>query len=478
MTLSIRTRLLVWVLGGMALLLAAFAVVAYEVLSLALVGSFDAVLASTARTVTAAVEQTHGEVTADFAETDLSDFQRTDRPDAFQIWLDDGSTLASSRPAGATGLSPFSGQEGELLFRVVSLPAGRPGRAVGLRFVPTIDDEEGAPPVPRSATLVVARGTEDLNAQLGLLWWLLTAGAGTTMILSLVVGAIAVRHGLRPLDRLAKHIAAIRHDDLGAPVVADRMPAELAPLVDRLNDMLNRLQRAFQRERTFTADAAHELRTPLAGLRSTIEVTLLQRRGAEEYREALAACLHIVLRTQALVDTLLELARLESGRTPARREWVNLGEVVEAAWRAFEDRARDRQLSVERRVGPNLAGNSDRASMMVALGAVFTNAVDFTDTGGRIDIVAGRDGGMIWIETSNSGCELGPGEVDHVFERFWQGDAARSRTGTHYGLGLALAERAVATAGGTTSASVSNRTFTLRLTLQADLGTPECGPAS
>ena len=101
---------------------------------------------------------------------------------------------------------------------------------------------------------------------------------------------------------------------------------------------------------------------------------------------------------------------------------------------------------------------------------MFTNAVDYADTGGRIRIAVERDGGEIRLETSNTGCDLDPDAAAHVFERFWRGDTSRAGAGVHRGLGLALAERAVASAGGTVSARVSDGIFTLRITLPADPG--------
>ena len=320
MTLSIRTRLLVWVVGGMAVLLALFAVGLYAVISRALVASFDDVLASTARVISASVEQTDRELKADIDETDIPEFRRADRPDYFQVWREDGEVLGRSSSLKGASLDRFGGRLGTLVFKPVRLPDGRAGRAVGWLFTPRIDDEAKRPIQPPNAVLVVARGTGALDAEIAFLGWLLAIGTGGTIVLALLVGTVVVRQGLRPLETVAAQIGAIRDDDLTARIPVDRLPVELAPVVQRLNDLLQRLDAAFQRERTFTADAAHELRTPLAGLRSTLEVALTHPRGTAEYREALADCLEIVRHTQALVDSLLALARLDGGRRgyPAR----------------------------------------------------------------------------------------------------------------------------------------------------------------
>jgi signal transduction histidine kinase len=465
MTLSIRTRLLVWVVGGMAVLLALFAVGLYAVISRALVASFDDVLASRARLISASVEQTDRELKADIDETDLPEFRRADRPDFFQVWREDGEVLGRSSSLKGASLDRFGGQLGALVFKPVRLPDGRAGRAVGWMFTPRIDDEAKRAIQPPNAVLVVARGTGALDSEIAFLGWLLAVGTGGTIVLALLVGTVVVRLGLRPLETVAAQIGAIRDDDLAARIPMDRLPVELAPVVQRLNDLLQRLDAAFKRERTFTADAAHELRTPLAGLRSTLEVALTHPRGTAEYREALADCLEIVQHTQALVDSLLALARLDGERGGIRMESLALDQIVDAACRPLAEKAQARNLKVESRVPPDAVCAGDRASLLMALTALLTNAVDYTETGGRIEIDAGRTGRAVELTIANTGCRLADEDLAHVFERFWRGDTSRAGTGVHFGLGLALVQRVVESLGGTAAASAAAGTFTIRLTL-------------
>ena len=465
MTPSIRTRLLLWLVGGMAVLLALFAFVLYEVISRSLVASFDDVLASTARVISASVEQTDQQLRADIDETEIPGFRRAGRPDYFQVWRQAGEVLARSSSLKGASLDRFEGQLGALVFRPVLLPDGRAGRAAALRFTPKIDDEVKDPVQPPNAVVVVARGTVALDSEIAFLQWLLVIGTGGTILLALVVGAVVVRQGLRPLDAVAARIAGIRQGDLSTRIPVDRMPHELAPVVGRLNDLLLRLDEAFRRERTFTADAAHELRTPLAGLRSTLEVALARPRESTEYRQALADCLDIVQHTQALVDSLLALARLEGEQVARKTETLRLDELIDTAWRPLAEKARARNLAVDSRVSPEAVCAADRANLLMILTALLTNAVEYTNTDGRIEIVAGQAGKAVELKIANTGCRLSEGDVRHVFERFWRGDASRTRTGVHCGLGLALVQRAVESLGGTVTASVAGGTFTVRLVL-------------
>jgi two-component system OmpR family sensor kinase len=465
MTPSIRTRLLVRVVGGMAVLLALFAFGLYAVISRALVASFDDVLASTARVISASVEQTDRELKADIDETDIPEFRRADRPDYFQVWREDGEVLGRSSSLKGGSLDRFGGRLGTLVFKPVRLPDGRAGRAVGWMFTPRIDDEAKHPVQPPNAMLVVARGTGALDAEIAFLGWLLAIGTGGTIVLALLVGTVVVRQGLRPLEAVAAQIGAIRDDDLTARIPMYRLPVELAPVVQRLNDLLQRLDAAFQRERTFTADAAHELRTPLAGLRSTLEVALKRPRDTADYRQALADCLEIVQHTEALVDGLLALARLDREHADRRVESLALGQLVDVAWRPLAEKAQARNLKVDSRVSPDAICTGDRASLLMVLTALLANAVDYTETGGRVEIDAVRAGGAVDLTVANTGCRLTDEDVTHVFERFWRGDTSRAGTGVHSGLGLALVKRAVESLGGTAAASAAGGTFTIRLTL-------------
>lgn len=467
---SIRARLVLWIVCGMAILLAVFAVVVYEVMRRSLTDGFDAVLTSTARTVCGFVEQNGKEIKVEIDERQVPEFIRSERPGYFQLWDEHGGVLARSLSIKGEDLGRFEGPPEAPVFRPLRLPDGRAGRAVGLSFVPKTDEDMRESLAPQKITLVVARETAVLDAEIRYLRWLLATATGGTLILALFVGAVVVRHGLSPLDGLAARIAAIGHNDLSAQVPVDRMPAELAPVVGRINDLLRRLEAAFRRERAFTADVAHELRTPLAGMRCTLEVALARPRAGNDYRQAITESLEIIRCTQAMVDNLLGLARLEDGQTALHPESVGISELVDITWKPLADRARTRGISINRSVPAGLACTADRGCLQMILTSLFENAAEYTNEGGRIEVVAGEAGESVEVSIANTGCHLSEEDTRHVFERFWRGDAARSHTGIHCGLGLALVHRAASALGGAVAADVADGTFTVRLTFPAAPG--------
>jgi signal transduction histidine kinase len=462
MTPSIRSRLLFRVISGMAVLLAVLSFVVYGVMYRSLMSDFDDVMVSTARTIATSVEQSDEKIKIEVDEREMPEFRRNDRPDYFQLWRDDGTVLVRSVSLRGADLGIFGGSSAPE-FRTITLPDGRAGRAIGLVIVPRSDEETGSVSRPRSVTLVLARGTAALDSEIRFLRWLFIAATGGSIGLAFLIGTVIVRQGLAPLEELASCIAAIRQDELSTKIPSDGMPVEIVPVAQRLNDLLVRLEEAFRRERTFTADAAHELRTPLAGIRSILEVSLSRPRAGKEYQQAMEECLDIVRHTQVLTDGLLSLARLDAGQTQIHLERVVLADVIASQWQPFADSARARGISVELSGSTDAHCMADRETLHMILGNIFANAVEYTDDGGSIEITSAPAGDTMELTVTNTGCPLSQEEARDVFERFWRGDTSRTKTGTHCGLGLSLVQRAVTSLEGTADASVSDGRFSIRI---------------
>lgn len=470
---SLRSRLLVGMLGGIALLLVLFGFGVYEAIRRALMGEFDSALAATARSLAAAVEHDEGEIEIEFDVRKLPEFDRTERPAYFQFWRTDGTVLRRSPSLGQADLPRSASSTGSPVARALMLPNGRSGRAAEIRFTPRDDEaDKGTESATRAAAgeviLVVGRDTLALEAKLGSLRWLLLLGGAATMTVALLVSLLVARRGLRPLDSLAVRIAGIRTEDLAYRIPTGRMPAEIIPVGEKLNDLLARLEAAFQRERSLTADVAHELRTPLAGVRSTLEVALSRPREAPEYREALSDCLAIAKRMQSMTGNLLTLARLDTGQTPVDREQIHPAERVESCWQEFADRAELRGIGFENAIPAELSCTSNGEALAMVLSSLLDNAVEYADEGGRVRVTGQAASDSVEITVANTGCGLSQDDARRVFDRFWRGDAARTNTGVHYGLGLAVAQRLVQVLGGAVSANVSDTgVFSVQIVLPA-----------
>lgn len=334
---SLRLQLLVGVIGGMTLLLAIFSVTVYGVIRRSLISQFDVSLASSARMLAASVERDENDVELGFDAEQIREFNNVKRPTYYEMWRSDGRVANKSPSLGGNDLTRFEGAVGREIFKTLRLSDGRPGRAVSLRFNPRLADTEGQSrrDAVESApfTLILARSTHDMQEQLEYLRSLLAMASVGTIALSLIVGSLVVGRGLRPLNAFAAQIAAISENNLTARVEGRRVPAEIEPVRSRLNDLLTRLEASFKRERRFAADVAHELRTPLAGMRSTLEVALTRRRAAEEYQASLQDCLEIATSMQAMVNNLLMLTRIDANQVTLRFEPMRPAELMNSCWR-------------------------------------------------------------------------------------------------------------------------------------------------
>jgi two-component system heavy metal sensor histidine kinase CusS len=210
--------------------------------------------------------------------------------------------------------------------------------------------------------------------------------------------------------------------------------------VSRLNDLLGRLEAAFDREKCFTADAAHELRTPLAGIQTALEVCASQPRDVPHYRQVVQSCLKTARQMHGLIDNLLLLARADADRVAVSSEPVDVAQLIRDAWVHFQPIARQRGLHVEMSLSDAVI-DTDRDKLEIIVNNLLANAVQYTDDGGRVGITVTPSNGSLQMQVANTGAPLPPEHCEKVFDRFWRGDVARSSNGGHYGLGLAVCRK-------------------------------------
>jgi two-component system sensor histidine kinase QseC len=476
---SLRLRLLVWTIGGMALLLAAFGAAVYLLAERVATEQFDASLRASIQSLAALVKIEKGKVVVDLEDLDMPVSSRAKRPWYFELW--DGRTVVSrSEALGSQDLPRPEGREEKARCYPAKMPDGRRGRIAVLEFTPGVEPDEGksrhehgekASAASHPMVLALARDTHDMDEDLEALRWLLVGAGAGCILLMLGLAAIVVRQGLRPLDSLARQIAAVREDDLSARIPADPLPTEMKTVATRLNELLQRLEAAFGRERALTADVAHELRTPMAGILSTIEVALSRPRSPAEYQETLCDCREIARQTHGMTENLLALARFEGGQVTLRPEPVRLAELVETLWRPHAPQAQARKITFEIDVPPDLACNTDREILAIVLANLLANAAEYTNDGGRIAVAGRTRDADVQLTFRNTGCTLAAADVSRVLDRFWRGDSARAATGTHCGLGLSLVDRAVQALGGSITVEADGGLFVAAVTLPAGQST-------
>lgn len=441
--MRIRTRLLVGTGAAVALVLAIAGAVVHVLARGSLYAQLDDSIREQAHSLAVLVEEEDGELDTDLSPRTLAG----QRGRYFELIDDGGAIVVRSESLGGKDLEPAELDGPGLAIGDGALPDGSTGRQVTLGFYPRQEHDQDA---PIACTLVVARTTDEAEDSIRRLDTVLAITGAAAVVVCLVLLAWLTGYGLAPVREVAQRIAAIdpaEPDARFAAADAPRVPLELAPIVDRLDDLLRRLAAVVARERELTAEVAHELRTPLAGLRSTIELALSRDREPERYRTALADCLAIVDQTHRMVEALLALAKLDAGTVTARVDPVPLGPVLDDVVALVAARAADRGLTIERAAGDATA-TTDPDRIRVVLQNLVDNAVSHADRGGTVRIAVTTADATAVVRIANTGSRVGGAAVAHVFDRFWRGDSART-AGEHAGLGLALCKKLVELVGGT-----------------------------
>jgi len=258
-----------------------------------------------------------------------------------------------------------------------------------------------------------------------------------TLILSAFVSHRIARRGIRPVEEIAREAGRIRSSTLDRRIATAGLPVEIAALASTFNDMLARLEEAFSRLAQFSADIAHELRTPINTLRGEAEVALGKARTPEEYREVLGSALEEYARVARLIESLLFLARAEDPGTQVRRERLDVPRELQAIREFYEAGAGEKKVALDVQAAPGLSAELDRTLFQRAVGNLTENALAHTGAGGRVTIAASRENGSLRLEVSDDGEGIPPEHLPHVFDRLYRVD--RSRTGSTGGAGLGLA---------------------------------------
>jgi len=244
----------------------------------------------------------------------------------------------------------------------------------------------------------------------------------------------------------ARHITST---NLRERILPDGYPVELASLADTFNQMLDRLEDSFDRISRFSADIAHDLRTPVNNIRGEAEVALARARSAEEYRDVIESCLEETVRLSDLIGDLLFLARAESPLTHLHRETVNVSELLGGVREYYEASATDGGVSLTTMVDPKpVIAELDRTLVQRAVGNLVSNALAHTPPGGTVVIGTNADVSTVRIEVSDTGGGIPAEALPRVFDRFFRVDSSRSQSSGGTGLGLSIVQSIAQLHGG------------------------------
>ena len=267
------------------------------------------------------------------------------------------------------------------------------------------------------------------------------------IVLSALIAATVIKRGLRPLAEMTRSFKRMGPTHLHERVPPTGWPRELQPLAVAFDDMLDRLEDSFTRLSQFSADIAHEIRTPVANIRGEAEVALRRERTPAEYREVIESNVSECERLSGIIDNLLFLARAETAEGHIQRtSFDGRAEIAKIA-AFYETIADEQQIAIECR-GESIVC-ADPLLFTRAVGNLLENSLRFTPAGGRIEISIKNDAAQSTISVSDTGCGIPREHISRIFDRFYRVDSSRSSQGA--GLGLALVKSIAELHGGSAS---------------------------
>jgi heavy metal sensor kinase len=427
MALPIRLRLTAWYFAVLAVVLSAFGIAAYLEMRHSIHRTVDEELVIRAE----GVHQLIARTIARGAEDDL------------QEGLREHTEL---RQGGA--LLQVSDERGNWLYRSpvmidynVPRPAAIPNRAVDFHapHMPLRIWSQKVNVAGETYLIQSAFEMDDFYGALEHFALLLGISIPSLLLCAAAGGYWISSRALAPVDQITQTARTISAQNLSSRLVVPNTGDELQRLSETLNGMLGRLEAAFKQITQFTADASHELRTPVAVMRTRTELSLRKARSAEEYRDVIAEVLAELEKTSHLIEQLMFLARADSGAETLHFAPTNVSEVLREACHQGSALAEAKQIGFQESIsGESVWIQGDASSLRRLFLILIDNAVKYTPPSGQVEVSLHRSNGYAVAEVRDTGIGIAEADLSNVFERFYRADKARTRETGGVGLGLSI----------------------------------------
>ncbi|MBK1875955.1 histidine kinase dimerization/phospho-acceptor domain-containing protein [Pelagicoccus mobilis] len=369
-----------------------------------------------------------GQEEADPLSLILAAFSDRDSGKYFQQWNEDGDVMRRSNSLRGRNLSiPEADSRASEEYEEF-LDDGERVFSRKVRMGPRYDPERG--------TVVFAISCGDLDEQLELFGRKLVGGGVVCCFALSGLLVIASRFALKPVEEIGRRASKLSADSLHERFRVDVLPMELRPIANRLNDLMNRLEDSFVRERRFSSDLAHEIRTPLASILSMAEVAA--KWPDDQSVEGFEEIANVAKKMKSTVNSLLMLARLEGKVGQPERELIGLKGIVSESLRLREALIDERSLKLSVEADEEVEVLADPVLMDSIVSNLLGNALLYAPSGTLVRIIIGGEG--VLLRVLNDAPDLNEDDVQVMFDRLWRHDKARSDD-SHVGLGLSIAKR-------------------------------------
>jgi heavy metal sensor kinase len=457
---SIKFRFTIWYLLVLAVLLIALSAGVYFYLSRSLYHNLDDSLelrSTQLRSIPAILESiSQGEFQEELGEIVI-------------LYFYSGDQLVEVSPRGISIPSNESISQaigGTSSFATVQTSEGERLR---LLAVPINISIPGPPPGIQPAALVIAHSTKQIDQALAGLLRTLIIAVPLALALAAAGGIFLARRALKPVDKIAQTAREIGESDLSQRINVNTKD-ELGRLAATLNEMIGRLEKAFQRQKQFTSDASHELRTPLAVIEAESTLALQKERPSSDYQRSLEIISQESSQMSSLIDQLLTLARADAGKEQWNFTEVNLGKLISNLSADVEVLCKEKGLSLQLGKTKDLVVNGDEARLRELFMNLLDNAISYTPAPGTVSVSFRREGQMAVVAITDTGIGIPAEDIPFIFERFYRVDKSRSRAEGGSGLGLAICRHIAEAHGGkieVESQVGAGSTFSVWLPLQS-----------
>jgi len=447
---SIQRRLIAAIVTSQLVLAIGLIDVAVFVTRNQLRRSFDAELNGRAMSIAALVRYTEDASHKLYFESDLVPPPlEPGVPDLYEVYANDHRLIARTPHwPDKQGVTPPKGDRWIASYVVDGIAY----RLIRLDHIPVLDREGDVPP-PDTLTVIYASPVAPVMRAVRDVLVYIAIGSIALLAISGGFSLWALRRSLRPLSDLAKNARAVSPSnwELNPPEEV-RDTLELEPLTKAMTSMLDGLHHAFTQQREFLANAAHELKTPVAILKSTLQSLLQRPRTSDEYRAGVEEALDDMARLESLLHSMLRLARAEqwaAGNLSRDLAPVDVAMTCQLAIERVQAVAQQRKVTIDFTANAPMRLPADPDDLALVWSNLLENAIRFSPGGETVQMTMRTNNGNGYVEVADKGPGIPASELPRIFERFHRGDSSRSRNSGGYGLGLAISKALIEAYGGT-----------------------------
>nr|WP_321358718.1 HAMP domain-containing sensor histidine kinase [uncultured Draconibacterium sp.] len=344
----------------------------------------------------------------------------------------------------------INNKKGKVIFRSVNLPEDQlldyspdnstfyngaiDNQLIRLGHFP-INNENG----DELGKLIVAVSREESHNVLNNLIWVLLISFPFVLLIQYLTSSVAASRAIKPVHELISSASAIDDSNIGNLLRLPLYKDELYELTQTINDLLKRIEKSMLQQRQFTSDASHEIRTPLSAIRGTLEVLIRRKREPEVYEEKIAGIIEMVDRLDILLEQLLQLARIDSGKMHARKEMIHLHSIISNVLKKWEKQTSEKSIRIYTNLPDEITVYGDKFFLEVIIGNLVNNAIKYGKQNGHILI--GWDDNSQTLSIEDNGIGISSEHLPHIFNRFYRADESRSSVIKGSGLGLSIVEK-------------------------------------